>query len=54
MAYMLSHPPISASIILHKASLSFESSAEQVANDDEFKEIYAKLTHGSQVENYHF
>ena len=33
--------------------MSFESYDEQYANDDDFKEIYAKLTHGSQVENYH-
>ena len=44
---MLSHPPISTSIILHNASLSFESYVEQYANDDDFKEIYEKLTHGS-------
>ena len=44
---MLSRPPISAYVILHNASLSFESYVEQYANDDEFKEIYAKLTHGS-------
>ena len=50
---MLSRPPISASIILHNASLSFESYVEQYANNDDFKEIYAKLTHGSQVDSYH-
>ena len=50
---MLSHHPISTSVILHNASLSFESYAEQYANDDEFNEIYAKLTHCSQVDNYH-
>ena len=50
---MLSHPPISTFVILHNASLSFESYAEQYANDDDIKEIYAKLTHGSQVDNYH-
>ena len=50
---MLSRPPISAYVILHNASLSFESYAEQYVNDDDFKEIYAKLTHGSQVDNYH-
>lgn len=50
---MLSRPPITAFVILHNASLSFESYAEQYANDDDFKEIYAKLTHGSQVDNYH-
>ena len=50
---MLSRPPIFASVIFHNASLSFESYAEQYANDDDFKEIYAKLAHGSQVDNYH-
>ena len=50
---MLSRPPISAFVILHNASLSFESYAKQYANDVDFKEIYAKLTHGSQVDNYH-
>ena len=50
---MLSLPPISASIISHNASLSFESYVEQYANNDDFKEIYAKLTHGSQVDDYH-
>ena len=50
---MLSRPPISTSVILHNASLSFESYAEKYANDDDFKEVYAKLTHGSQVDNYH-
>lgn len=53
LADMLSRPPIFASIILHNASLSFEIYVEQYANDDEFKEIYEKLTHGSQVDNYH-
>eukprot|EP00253_Pinus_taeda_P036035 PITA_36035 len=53
VADMFSRPPIYASVILHNASLSFESYAGQYANDDEFKEIYAKLTHGSQVDNYH-
>ena len=53
MADMISRPPISASVILHNASLSFDSYAEQYANDDDFKEVYAKLTHGSQVDNYH-
>ena len=44
---MLSRPPIVASIILHNASLSFEIYVEKYTNDDDFKEIYAKLTHGS-------
>ena len=44
---MLSHPLISASIALQNGSLSFESYAEYYVGDDDFKEIYAKLTHGS-------
>jgi len=51
---MLSRPPISASIILHNALLSFEIYVENYANNDEFKEIYAKLIHGSQVETITF
>jgi len=47
VADILSHPPISASVIFHNASLSFESYAEQYANDDDFKDVCAKLTHGS-------
>lgn len=50
---MLSRPPISSSIIFHNASLYFESYVEQYANNNDFKEIYATLTHGSQVDNYH-
>lgn len=53
VADMLSHPPISPSIIFHNASLYFESYVEKYANNDDFKEIYAKLTHGSLVDNYH-
>ena len=44
---MLSRSPISTSIILHNALLSFESCAEQYANDDDFKDIYEKLIRGS-------
>lgn len=50
---MISRPPIYASIVLQNASLSFESYVEQYVDDDDFKEIYAKLTHGLQVDNYH-
>ena len=50
---ILSQPPISACIIFHNTLLSFESYAEQYANFDDFKGIYAKLTHGSQVGYYH-
>ena len=50
---MLSHPAISTSVVLQNASLSLESYGEQYANKDDFKEIYAKLTRGSQVDNYY-
>jgi hypothetical protein len=49
---MLSRPPIVASIILKNASLSHDSYVEQYAIDQDFKEVYEKLTHGAQVENY--
>ena len=44
---MLSRPPIVASIVLKNASLSNESYIEQYATDDDFKEIYEKLTNGT-------
>jgi hypothetical protein len=49
---MLSRPPIAASIILKNTSLSHDSYVEQYAIDEDFKEVYEKLTHGAQVENY--
>jgi hypothetical protein len=49
---MLYRPPIIASIILKNASLSHDSYVEQYAIDEYFKEVYEKLTHGAQVENY--
>jgi hypothetical protein len=49
---MLSRPPIVASIILKNASLYHDSYVEQYAIDEDFKEVYEKLTHGAQVENY--
>ena len=50
---MLSRPPIIASIVLKNASLSHEIYIEQYATDDDFKEIYEKLTNGTQVEDYY-
>ena len=49
---MISRPPIVASIVLKNASLSHDSYVEQYAIDEDFKEVYEKLTHGAQVENY--
>jgi hypothetical protein len=52
LADILSRPPITASIILKNASLSHDSYVEQYVIDEDFKEVFEKLTHGSQVENY--
>jgi hypothetical protein len=49
---MLSRPPIVASIILENVSLYHDSYVEQYAIDEDFKEVYEKLTHGAQVNNY--
>jgi hypothetical protein len=49
---MLSRPPITTSIILKYTYLSHDNYVEQYAIDDDFKEVYEKLTHGAQVENY--
>jgi hypothetical protein len=49
---MLFRHPIVASIILKNASLSHDSYVEQYSIDEDFKEVYEKLTHGAQVENY--
>jgi hypothetical protein len=43
---MIYRPPIVASIILKNASLSHDSYVEQYAIDEDFKEVYEKLTHG--------
>jgi hypothetical protein len=52
VAYMLSRPPIAASIILKNASLSHDSYVEKYFIDEDFKEVYEKITCGAQVENY--
>jgi hypothetical protein len=44
--------PIVVSIILNNTSLSHDSYVEQYAIDEDFKEVYEKLNHGAQVENY--
>jgi hypothetical protein len=49
---MLSRPPNATYIILKNASLSHDSYVEQYVVDDDFKEVFEKLTHGAQVENY--
>ena len=44
---MLSKPPIVASIILKNTSLSHDSYVEQYVIDEDFKEVYEKLTLGA-------
>ena len=52
MAYMLSRPHVSTFIVLKNASLSHDN-VKHYAIDEDFKDVYERLTHGSQVENYH-
>jgi hypothetical protein len=52
VADMISRPPIVSSIILKNTSLSHDSYVEKYAIDEDFKEVYVKLTHGAHVENY--
>jgi hypothetical protein len=49
---LLSRLPIVASIILKNTYLSCDSYVEQYDIDEYFKEVYEKLTHVAQVENY--
>ncbi len=44
---MISRPPIVASIVLKNAYLSHDSYVEQYTIDEEFKEVYLKLTLGA-------
>jgi hypothetical protein len=44
---MLFRPPIVASIILKNAYLSHDSYIEQYVMDEDFKEVYTKLTLGA-------
>jgi len=47
VADMISRPPIAASIILKNTSLSHDRYVEQYAIDEDFKEVYEKITHGA-------
>jgi hypothetical protein len=49
---MLSRPPIVAFIILKNDSLSHDIYVEQYVVDEYFKQVFEKLTHGSQLDNY--
>jgi hypothetical protein len=44
---MLSRPTIVSYIILNNTSLSHDRFVEQYAIDEDFKEVYEKLTHGA-------
>jgi hypothetical protein len=44
---ILSRPPIVASIILKNTSLSHDNYVDKYAIDEDFKEVYEKLTHGA-------
>ena len=52
---LLSRPIASASIILKHNSVMHESYVEQYALDNDFKDVYATLCQGNQVEelDYH-
>jgi len=50
VADMLSRPIINASTILKHNSVMHESYIEQYTQDVEFKDVYATLSHGKQVE----
>ena len=50
---ILSTPPIVASIILKNTSLAHDSYIEQYTYDEDFKDVYEKLTCGMQVENFY-
>jgi hypothetical protein len=50
VADMLSRPIINASTILKHNSVMHESYIEQYAQDVDFKDVYATLSHGKQVE----
>jgi hypothetical protein len=48
LANMLSRPLIYSSIVLKNASLAHDSYIEQYANDEDFKDVYERLSHVSQ------
>jgi hypothetical protein len=52
VADMLSRPPIVTFIVLKDTYLSHDIYVEQYAINEDFKEVYEKLTLGAQVENY--
>ena len=55
VADMLSRPPISACIVTQQSPLVHPSYDDQYTKDEDFKEVYESLMHGSQNEelDYH-
>ena len=47
---MLSRPPSTIATILKHNSITHESYIEQYAEEKDFKEVYATLSHGKRVE----
>lgn len=47
---MLSRPIINASLYLKHNSIMYENYIEQYAQDVDFEDVYATLSHGKQVE----
>ena len=52
---MLSRPIVNSSIILKHKSVLHESYIEQYAYDNEFRDVYARLSQGNQIKelDYH-
>jgi hypothetical protein len=51
---MLSRPFVYASIILQHSSLIHQSYIEQYARDEDFKDVYETLIHGTKVKELYY
>jgi hypothetical protein len=47
VVHVISRPPIVDFIIMKNASLSHDSYVEQYVVDEDFKEVFEKITHGA-------
>jgi hypothetical protein len=54
VVYMLSIPFVNASIVLKHSSLAHESCIEQYARDENFKDVYQTLIHGTKLEELYY
>ena len=54
IADMLPRPPISASIAIQQSPLVHSSYVEKYTEDEDFKEVYESLMHGSQNEEMYY